>query len=827
MNSLLLFLSPLFLMQSFQNFKNQIMKRKIFYFIIFLCFSSAWAYADSGKIHFDLLNKMRATTDNQRIPVYILFKDHLTLKDFSDIGYDTPKKERRRIVIQRLINYSDKIQRNVREFLNSKKNQNTIESYEILWMTNSIITSVPVDIIYDLSDFSNVAMICYDADYPMEQVLDSRQPSAPFTDAVAPVNITVAPEPGVVLMKANQVWALGNTGRGVLAANADDGFWWKHPDLVKGLWQNLGEDINHNGRTVDIQSGTSSVFDAGDINGVDDDGNGKIDDLIGWDFTTNSYNISTASHGSATLGHVIGDGTGGTQTGVAPGAKCILLRNGSGESQQWLAFQYAVQMGADVITSSLSWKWYFTPKPDYSQMRLITEMSLAAGVVHTNSTSNDGNNQTSAPIPLNISSAGCCPPPWLHPDQLRRGNIGGVIGIGNVDCLSDVISGSSPYGPSTWGNWELWGTYTYPIDPDHKDYPYSRTTPVEVPDSMGLLKPDVSAPGNSSISTYVSSGSGYSGFSGTSSATPHACGCVALMLSINPEMLPADVDKVLELTSIEKGTPGKDPRYGTGRIDALAATTSPKFTLEGINGGSNISINNTVTPNDTARELAGLKVSTDVNPKIGSLRKIVFNESGSATGTHVSSFDLYWDKDRSGLVSSGDVKLSSIPFAAGLLSFDSLKFKFTDSARTLILAARTTSSASSQTVGLAIMDTNQVSAYYTTGPFATNFPFVLPTGIGNNSHISELSYSLSQNYPNPFNPSTVINYTIAKDGLVKVKVYDALGKEIATLVNGYKTKGSYNVEFDVKDHNFISTGIYYYRIEAGDFSDVKKMILIK
>ena len=80
-------------------------------------------------------------------------------------------------------------------------------------------------------------------------------------------------------MKADLVWALGNKGRGVIVANADDGFWWKHPDLVNGIWQNLGEDANNNGMTVLIQSGTSSTFDPGDINGIDDDGNGKVDDM--------------------------------------------------------------------------------------------------------------------------------------------------------------------------------------------------------------------------------------------------------------------------------------------------------------------------------------------------------------------------------------------------------------------------------------------------------------------------------------------------------------------------------------------------------------------
>ncbi|MBM4158617.1 MAG: T9SS type A sorting domain-containing protein [Ignavibacteria bacterium] len=86
------------------------------------------------------------------------------------------------------------------------------------------------------------------------------------------------------------------------------------------------------------------------------------------------------------------------------------------------------------------------------------------------------------------------------------------------------------------------------------------------------------------------------------------------------------------------------------------------------------------------------------------------------------------------------------------------------------------------------------------------------------------TYSLSQNYPNPFNPVTAINFTIPKQQFVTLKVYDILGREVALLVNGLKSPGEHTVNFD--GSNF-SSGIYYYRIESGDFTDVKKMILIK
>jgi len=85
-------------------------------------------------------------------------------------------------------------------------------------------------------------------------------------------------------------------------------------------------------------------------------------------------------------------------------------------------------------------------------------------------------------------------------------------------------------------------------------------------------------------------------------------------------------------------------------------------------------------------------------------------------------------------------------------------------------------------------------------------------------------YALGQNYPNPFNPSTTIKYQLPKNGNVKLVIYDMLGREIKTLVNGFKRKGRYEVQFDASG---LSSGVYIYRIEANEFSASRKMILLK
>lgn len=85
-------------------------------------------------------------------------------------------------------------------------------------------------------------------------------------------------------------------------------------------------------------------------------------------------------------------------------------------------------------------------------------------------------------------------------------------------------------------------------------------------------------------------------------------------------------------------------------------------------------------------------------------------------------------------------------------------------------------------------------------------------------------YKLSQNYPNPFNPSTKINFSIPKAGNVTLKVYDVLGNEVATLVNGYKNAQSYQVEFDA---SALSSGVYFYTLKVDNFTQTQKMILMK
>ncbi len=87
-----------------------------------------------------------------------------------------------------------------------------------------------------------------------------------------------------------------------------------------------------------------------------------------------------------------------------------------------------------------------------------------------------------------------------------------------------------------------------------------------------------------------------------------------------------------------------------------------------------------------------------------------------------------------------------------------------------------------------------------------------------------LTYELSQNYPNPFNPSTVIKYQIPNDGIVKLAVYDVLGREVNLLVNNFQPAGAYEVKFNA---SALASGVYFYRLVAGDFDEIRKMMVVK
>ncbi|MDD4848049.1 MAG: S8 family serine peptidase, partial [Bacteroidales bacterium] len=258
-------------------------------------------------------------------------------------------------------------------------------------------------------------------------------------------------------------------------------------------------------------------------------------------------------HGSHCAGTVAGDGTAGTQTGMAPDATIMAIKvlnsdcGGNGNAI-FSGVEFAVEHGAHVFSMSLGFYGGGT-QSERITFRNTMINALEAGVVGSVAAGNEGSDYA-VPVPNNVRVPGNCPPPWLHPDQTITGGLTCVICVGSTD-QNDQISYFSSKGPVTWQSISGFNDYAY--NP-----------------GIGLIRPDICAPGSGIKSLNYQNNTGYVMMDGTSMATPCAAGVMGLMLSKNIDLSPAQIDEILETTAIPLSTT-KSNTFGSGRIDALAA----------------------------------------------------------------------------------------------------------------------------------------------------------------------------------------------------------------------------------------------------------------
>jgi hypothetical protein len=385
-----------------------------------------------------------------------------------------------------------------------------------LWLNNVIAARVTPAIIEHLAGRPDVAAVRLDVEIPPPELpVDGLRRGKIPGDRAQPSageshsgrEVTC----GLDLVRAPQVWdEHGITGRGTVVCVIDSGCCITHPDLRSQIWVNEAEVPG---------------------NGIDDDANGYIDDINGWSFADGgSNNIHDVDgHGTHVAGTVAGDGTSGLNTGVAPDAALMICRYAPGESFEssvWEAIQYAVDNGAHAITGSIG--LLHNRGPDRAGWRVACDNAIAAGVV----------------VLFAAGNAGQRFPPY---DSVATpADVPDVIAVGATDCSGFWIKFSS-VGPTTWQD----------VDPFH-DWPYP----------PGRIKPDIAAPGNDVRSTGLCSG--YTTMSGTSMATPHVTGAVALILEADPTLDHSGVRRILEETADPKGG-DPDNFVGAGVLDAFAA----------------------------------------------------------------------------------------------------------------------------------------------------------------------------------------------------------------------------------------------------------------
>src|SRR4030042_4917704 len=275
--------------------------------------------------------------------------------------------------------------------------------------------------------------------------------------------------------------------------------------------------------------------------------------------------MDIAGHGTHCAGSIASDGTAGSQCGVAPDANVMACRvrtvaDTIAESQVWQAMQFVASPplspgnGGDLISMCLG--WLIAANPQQATWRTNCDNVGAAGVIMIVAA---GNERGTAP-PNSCRCPANVPSPWGEPGNGATGAQSNVVSIGATDSL-DVYGSFSSRGPVTWQTIAPFNDYTYP---------------------PGLTKPDVSAPGVYIKSCAYNNNNGYAdGWNGTSMATPHCAGTVALMLQKNAFLTRVEIDSILQVTSVDLGPGGKDNDYGAGRIDALNAVngTPPPFSL--------------------------------------------------------------------------------------------------------------------------------------------------------------------------------------------------------------------------------------------------------
>jgi len=491
--------------------------------------SAVWHAGEAGAVTIDpALKSLLADKAQTRVPVLLVFDDPVTFADLVEEKKLDPAK-RRRLVLAKLKAAARKRQARAMAVIAGHKSAAGASEVVQLYLAGAISFTADAALVSELAGLEDQATLVHDRTFDL---ISGTGPHEAAALPLAPADTSW----NLLYVGVDKVWSeMGLTGAGVLVGHVDSGVWLDHPDLRDRLWHNPGEIPG---------------------NGLDDDGNGFIDDLNGWDFGDDDNDPNDdakyAGHGTHTAGTVVGDGTGGTQTGAAPGARLMVAKaftaDGDGTlGMMWRALQYCVENDARILTMSLGVPGNL-PVALIRAERLNAANIRDAGVIFLNAAGND-HNLWDPPFEINLTAR--VPSPW-QPTGVPHSSSGGVISVGGTGYRSETLYSESSHGPARWDHIEPW-----------HDWPYAP--------GDGLVKPDVGAPGSGINSTVIPAG--YSGdtWSGTSMACPLVAGVAALMLEKNPSLSPVGVDSLLQLSAVDLGDPGKDNQYGAGRLDAWAA----------------------------------------------------------------------------------------------------------------------------------------------------------------------------------------------------------------------------------------------------------------
>ncbi len=563
-------------------------------------------------------NRIAITPKGEVISVILFLDQRLTMDEVYPVASSLPMKERRDYVIEVLKRQFDEMSPRVIERLVLAQKEGPVTRLRPLWIINAVRVSLDTELIEEIdANYPEVLYIANDAVY--ENVLDW----------------------GVEEIGAPQVWSdFGADGSGVVVGHKDAGVDWDHPGFIGHIWINPGEDLNHNGN-----------IDGDEINGIDDDGNGYVDDFRGWNFDSDNNTVTDdptgGGHGTKTASVISANSTPCGTVSVAPGAKLMILRGFWTHGALFESSQYAILMGANVVSASVSYKQTdcsdIRTCPNYVAFRWVSEMELAAGIIHANSTGNAG---LGNPVPLSMCAPGNCPPPAMTPSHEQQGGVSSIVAVAGYFQNGSYYTGSG-HGPSAWSRDDICGDPRMPFcgpegSPSEypepfEDYPYHGG---EFP---GLAKPDIAAPTSVPSLSY---GGGCASIGGTSGATPHVGGTLALIYSAFPGITPEDAYWVLVNGAEDAGDAGFDSLWGFGKLRAFRSCSLYVNTRATVSGHVDDPLDNPVT---------GARITTD------NTQSVFTDQAGNYVlsvepGTHLLLFEKwgYADTSASVIIAAGE-----------------------------------------------------------------------------------------------------------------------------------------------------------------------------
>lgn len=482
--------------------------------------------------------------------IFVRFEDQLfpaggDYEAFCEQRKDVPRSDNRAHVIAELKRRAESSWTASGEMVNGLEETGDVVDVQRYWIVNGFACRASADAISDIEAHEGVTFV-YRPPLPLVPALHARPVQVEageeyrkvyqdllekwVNDDETPVVVEDSPVAwNVSRIRADEAWNLDATGKGVVVALCDSGLM-VTPALMRALWRNPKEELD----------------------GEDNDDNGYVDDLFGYDFEAQTWFCLADSpvlpHGSACGGIIAGRPLNSEHifTGVAPRARLMMLR-GMGFLK---AYEYALEQGADVM--SMSYMWVQRPLGDYRGLyRLAHEHLAAGGIVAVGGAGNFRQNkpagqQIALPkdIPCVIAAAG-------------------ILQDGKQAAFSSE-------GPCFWND-----------VPFYEDYPPD--APLHKPDVTGVAggypvwwRTTRRQRGWKVVSDEGNGIGLVTGPQGNSFSGPHVAGVAALVLSVHPELNSWQVKQIIESTCRDLGDEGWDAQYGHGLLDAAAAARAAR-----------------------------------------------------------------------------------------------------------------------------------------------------------------------------------------------------------------------------------------------------------